>query len=773
MPVTGASEIWPALLYDNGGAYLHVKHPDYLAKGDLRTVTDGAMTSGSGVLTSATAGFTSADVGKVVGVVGAIALAGSGTVAAAAGVATFSASIAGKIVNGSIIIVAGTSYTVSAIASTTTATLSGAPTFGAAAFTIASPLGTTISGYTNSTTVTLTASATRTVSGATVKYGTDDSAAIAAAIAAAAGLKPVFFGPGSYYATNVSVPTGSVLLGFGSTAQLVSKPLATLDASPILNVTGPNVTIRGLGFDGFKAGQIIDGFSDAYDTGPNSTGRAYRCAIKMKDTGSLWSGLTVDQCSFTGTHGAGIALLNISDVRVTDNVFTLCNFEGVYDYSDFVGASWTTNHHIQRNRIKNGGTGDATTNSSAIVLSSGDNYVIANNVVDTVERAGVKQEYCRRGVVTGNSFANNSVPTFGGIEMQSTTTSVLISSNKIYNWSLGVILNPQVGQTAKNVTIVGNTIDNLTATSTADGISIGNGSIENLHISGNNVRDAKRNCIGIQPNGTVRGLTITGNTGTTTGTTAGRGLHLNVTGGNWRDVLVDGNMFDCGNAALTGAGIYITTSDSSTAAMVRITNNIVDVGTGHNGIRENAVIVTSGLVDDNLIDGALFLSSAGFRCGDGNALIAGSGNTVGAPGLSRTGTTTPITITADDRTVYSTMASAGAVAVNLHQFPQIGQRITIKDGKGDAATNNITINAFSGHSIDTTSTYTIKNNYGAVTLEAISSTAWRVVNRTFGAAAAITTPNAQTAAYVQADVTSLKTAIDAIRTVLTNAGLSA
>lgn len=40
-------------------------------------------------------------------------------------------------------------------------------------------------------------------------------------------------------------------------------------------------------------------------------------------------------------------------------------------------------------------------------------------------------------------------------------------------------------------------------------------------------------------------------------------------------------------------------------------------------------------------------------------------------------------------------------------------------------------------------------------------------------AAAITAPNAQTGSYVQADVTSLKTAVDAIRAVLTNTGLSA
>lgn len=64
---------------------------------------------------------------------------------------------------------------------------------------------------------------------------------------------------------------------------------------------------------------------------------------------------------------------------------------------------------------------------------------------------------------------------------------------------------------------------------------------------------------------------------------------------------------------------------------------------------------------------------------------------------------------------------------------------------------------------------------GDVTSRAtMTATAFRVgVNQVVGARqAAITTPNAQTAAYVQADVTSLKTAIDAIRTVLITHGLT-
>lgn len=62
-------------------------------------------------------------------------IAGTGTLAANAGVGTFNTSQAGVIVNGSVVTVAGTNYIVSHFDGTTGCTLSGAPTFGAAAFT--------------------------------------------------------------------------------------------------------------------------------------------------------------------------------------------------------------------------------------------------------------------------------------------------------------------------------------------------------------------------------------------------------------------------------------------------------------------------------------------------------------------------------------------------------------------------------------------------------------------------------------------------------------
>jgi hypothetical protein len=81
----------------------------------------------------------------------------------------------------------------------------------------------------------------------------------------------------------------------------------------------------------------------------------------------------------------------------------------------------------------------------------------------------------------------------------------------------------------------------------------------------------------------------------------------------------------------------------------------------------------------------------------------------------RTGTTTPITTTATDHIVGSNMAMAAAVAVNLHASPATGTVLHIKDEKGDAGSNNITITPAAGN-IDGAGTKVINSNYGSATL---------------------------------------------------------
>ncbi len=142
---------------DLGLGWFNVK-TDYAAKGNAKTVSDAAITSGLAVLTSATAAFVAGDVGKRVSVAGA----------------------------------------------------------GAAGVT----LETTIATFTTSTTVTTAVNAGTTVTNANMQFGTDDTAAVQNAINAAVGIGVVYFPPGKYFtdALNLTGKNGVVLLGAGSVA---------------------------------------------------------------------------------------------------------------------------------------------------------------------------------------------------------------------------------------------------------------------------------------------------------------------------------------------------------------------------------------------------------------------------------------------------------------------------------------------------------------------------------------------------------------------------
>lgn len=71
-------------------------------------------------------------------------------------------------------------------------------------------------------------------------------------------------------------------------------------------------------------------------------------------------------------------------------------------------------------------------------------------------------------------------------------------------------------------------------------------------------------------------------------------------------------------------------------------------------------------------------------------------------------------------------ASGAATQVTLDAVPLAGQQITVKDGKGDAATNPITVVPASG-TIDGLASHVIRDNYGAVKF-VYNGTEWGAVN---------------------------------------------
>lgn len=83
-----------------------------------------------------------------------------------------------------------------------------------------------------------------------------------------------------------------------------------------------------------------------------------------------------------------------------------------------------------------------------------------------------------------------------------------------------------------------------------------------------------------------------------------------------------------------------------------------------------------------------------------------------------------ITITSADYIVIVNKASGAATIVNL-PAGVTNTIFIIKDGKGDAGSNNITITPNSGN-IDGASTYVISTNYGAATI-VYNGTQWNII----------------------------------------------
>lgn len=84
-----------------------------------------------------------------------------------------------------------------------------------------------------------------------------------------------------------------------------------------------------------------------------------------------------------------------------------------------------------------------------------------------------------------------------------------------------------------------------------------------------------------------------------------------------------------------------------------------------------------------------------------------------------------VTAAVSDHIIEVNKSSGAATTVNLFASPATGTTLIIKDGKGDAATNNITITPAAGN-IDGAATYVIATNYGSVTIY-YSGTEWRVI----------------------------------------------
>lgn len=71
-----------------------------------------------------------------------------------------------------------------------------------------------------------------------------------------------------------------------------------------------------------------------------------------------------------------------------------------------------------------------------------------------------------------------------------------------------------------------------------------------------------------------------------------------------------------------------------------------------------------------------------------------------------------VTVAKTDHVVFVNKTSGAATTVNLPASPRTGMSVIVKDSKGDAATNNITVTPAAGN-IDGSGTAVINTNYGS------------------------------------------------------------
>ena len=428
--------------------------------------------------------------------------------------------------------------------------------------------------------------------GATGDGVTDDTTAVQAAATAATGGVLYFPGNNIYLVDGFTVGAGTYVEGSG--AIIKQGVLDALDGTPIITINGDFVSIHNLRFNGQDAAQPADGFSDSFNTGANSTGRAYRAAIKADGKNYIH----VSACEFTAVYGACIAARDCDDVIVANNYAHDTNFEllftartgGTLDRIIVTGNNWDTI-----------GSGDGTVNADGIILSYANDASITGNVGYECERNHVKLEYPTDVTISGNTFNGNSINDFSAIQLSSASTRVTINGNTIYNCGAGIDDN---GGTTTDLIITNNIIDTTTGTTTGDGIKLATGSgstLVNAVIAGNVIRNPYRN--GIYGAGGTR-VSIKDNVLYGAGVSAGIIFLISA---NVVDLTIDGNYISNFAASAGSDGILeLTKTESYTYTGVYIRNNIIKAGGSANrALYINYDCITNGVIQGNYIDGLL------------------------------------------------------------------------------------------------------------------------------------------------------------------------
>lgn len=465
--------------YSGWTAY-NVKQRRFGAKGDCSSVVDGAMTNGSATLSSATANFTNKDVGKTVYVHGAgsispppapaLAHANTGGTVAAG---VYQVIVTYVNAHGESLGSVSTSITTTGSASTITISAPpawqnatawygyvtqvngsaytrqqspGSPTALGINLTITAPptntgaappgsntatgaiLITTIAGYVSSTSVTLTASATTTVSPARVVYGTDDTAAIQAAMNYATGALTggdlvIPSSNGAYLCGALTMPPG-LKLRFEKNATL----MATADMKASWLLATPHVV--------YDNTSVIGGTFDATE-----------CT----------SALVTALVDFGGTTTCGqVEIRNNHFINAPVHVTQMGEFSPSLNYK-YISGNYVQEHGT----CFTGGFGIYCDYVGNVIIEN--NYVYTASTYDNIELGHSGPQ--NLGGVNAHMICKNNIVVGGQLQFPFSHYAEIVGNTVINN----TIQND--GNTADYVRIIGNKVINAAPVSTWAGIS--------------------------------------------------------------------------------------------------------------------------------------------------------------------------------------------------------------------------------------------------------------------------------------------------------------
>lgn len=578
-----------------------------------------------------------------------------------------------------------------------------------------------------------------------------DHAAIIAADAAAAtaGGGTVFFPRGTYKcAANLTPSSGNAWRGEGVGSQINLVDDATATSRTIYILSKSDVTVENLYIQQSNAASrtgvygLIRIESSSRVTVRNcKIGKSSSTGIHViQGTDLLFEGNVVSGTLADGIHVSR----NSVRVRILGNTVTASNDDGIaiISYTDVTGV-----YPNCEDIVVAGNTVSSILTGRGIAVYGGRNILVTSNTISTTDHAGI--------IISGS-------PATGALSTTTTRYAVMV----------GV-----VGNTIRNVGV-------LAGATTKSGIYVSN--VRQLRIADNNIDTAAAD--GVTLAGVVKDVTVVGNT---INRAAARGILLTQTTST--DARLIQELFtDLGETGVVTARSADVTVTSNTVRK-STSEGISFIGAAAADLVKG-VVVAENTVNSNGFDGIALLYCDTFAVEGntvrGNAVSSYAGIRVS---LSGHGAVVGNGIAANDTGLLLVSANTTLIAANQLNVNASGG---LYEDAG-SANNHITGNWSSGNTgFDYNTSGTGSKRFGNFgddiniyrSAAGITKTDnsfhvgldFRHLGTNLGfygvtqvaRAAAITSPAAPSAGYVQAEAAAMKTAVDAIRVALTNLGLT-